>query len=340
MDGPSILIVDDTEAHLELLKSLLEVEGIGAIPTSNALEALEMVENHLPDMAILDVMMPGMNGYELCRRLKEKAGVRFFPVILVTSLTGLEDKVTGLEAGADDFISKPFKTIEVMARVRSLLRLKRLQEELDHSESIILTLAVALEARDPYTRGHSERVADLSGGFAAFIGFSEEEQALIRKAGILHDIGKIGVWDSLLRKEDPLTEEELLLIREHPVIGERICRPLYSLASILPAIRYHHERWDGYGVPDGLKGEEIPVVARLLSIVDAFDALTSKRPYRGSASVEEAIRRMEVERYSGQWDPSLVERFIEMMRVRSPNEPHKIPSPQRGEGQSEGKGGV
>lgn len=313
-ESPSILIVDDLDAHLELMEAIFEKEGCKVLTAHNATEALQITQSFSPDLAILDVMMPGINGYELCRMLKEKYGARFFPVILVTSLIELEDKIAGLEAGADDFISKPFKTIELMTRVRSLLKLKRLHEELDHSESIILTLAVALESKDPYTKGHSERVGNLSAEFASFIGLSEKEQALIKKAGIIHDIGKIGIGDEILYKMGSLTKEELRIIEQHAVIGEKICKPLHSLKSILPAIRHHHERWDGSGFPDGLKGNQIPIMARILSIIDSFDAMVSERPYRKSASIKDVIKRMEIEKSSGQWDPFLLERFIEMMR--------------------------
>lgn len=316
-ETPSILIVDDLDAHLELMEAIFEKEGCRVLTAHNAKEALQLTEGSFPDLAILDVMMPGINGYELCKVLKERYGARFFPVILVTSLIELGDKIAGLEAGADDFISKPFKTIELTTRVRSLLKLKRLQEELDHSESVILTLAVALESKDPYTKGHSERVGNLSVEFAAFIGLTEKEQNLIRKAGILHDIGKIGVSDDILYKKGPLSKDELHLIEQHAVIGEKICKPLHSLCAVLPAIRYHHERWDGEGFPDSLKGDQIPIMARIMSIVDSFDAMVSERPYRSLATFGDAIKRMEAERPSGQWDPWLLERFIKMMRGKN-----------------------
>ncbi len=310
----SILVVDDLEAHLELVEAIFEKEGYHIMTAHNADEALQFLEEFSPDLAILDVMMPGMNGYELCKMLKEKSGARFFPVILLTSLLELEDKIAGIEAGADDFISKPFKSIELTAKVRSLLKFKKLQEELDHSESVILTLAVALESKDPYTKGHSESVGNLSAEFASLIGLSEKEQNLIKKAGILHDIGKIGIGDSILHKNGALTKEEIRLIDQHTVIGEKICRPLHSLSAILPIIRHHHERWDGEGFPDRLKGEQIPIMARILSIVDTFDAMVSERPYRVPVSIEKATKKMEEEKNSGQWDPALLEKFIEMMR--------------------------
>ena len=310
----SILIVDDLEAHLELMEAIFEKEGCHVVTAHNADEALRLLEKSSSDMAILDVMMPGMNGYELCKKLKEKSGARFFPVILVTSLSELEDKIAGIEAGADDFITKPFKSIELTTKVRSLLKFKKLQEELDHSESVILTLAVALESKDPYTKGHSERVGNLSAEFAAFIGLPEKEQALINKAGIIHDIGKIGIGDHILHKSGILTKEEVIFIEQHTVIGEKICKPLNSLSVILPIIRHHHERWNGEGFPDGLKGEQIPVMARILSIVDTFDAMVSERPYRRPISVTKALKKMEEEKSSGQWDSVLLEKFIEMMR--------------------------
>ncbi len=313
----SILIVDDLEAHLELMEAIFEKEGCHVVTAHNAGEALQFLEKFSPDMAILDVMMPGMNGYELCKMLKEKSGARFFPVILLTSLSELEDKIAGIEAGADDFITKPFKSIELTAKVRSLLKFKKLQEELDHSESVILTLAVALESKDPYTKGHSERVGNLSAEFAAFIGFPEKEQVIIRKAGIIHDIGKIGIGDHILHKNGILTKEEIRLIDQHTIIGEKICRPLHSLSTILPIIRHHHERWDGKGFPDRLKGEQIPIMARILSIVDTFDAMVSERPYRVPVSIEKATKNMEEEKNYGQWDPALLEKFIEMMRGKS-----------------------
>ncbi|HCC69459.1 MAG TPA: metal-dependent phosphohydrolase [Nitrospiraceae bacterium] len=310
----SILVVDDLQVHLELLEAIFEKEGWRVITACNGSEAIHVAENSSPDLAILDVMMPGMSGYDLCKNLKHRYGARFFPVILVTSLSELKDKVAGIEAGADDFISKPFQPLELITRVRSLLKLKRLQEELDHSESVILTLAVALESKDPYTKGHSERVGNLSEELVAFIGLSEKEQNLIKKAGALHDIGKIGISDSILHKKGILTKEEHNLIKQHTVIGENICRHLCSLRAVLPAIRHHHERWDGRGFPDRLSGDKIPLMARILSIADTFDAMVSERPYRETASIVEAIKKMEAEKDLGQWDPSLLNKFVEMMK--------------------------
>lgn len=312
----SILVVDDMPFNLEVMEGILYREGYRVVTAPDANKALELIENTSVDLAILDVMMPGMNGFDLCRKLKALAGRRFFPVVLVTALNELDDKITGLEAGADDFLTKPFHTIELVTKIRSLLRLKKIQGELDHSEDIILTLAIAIEAKDPYTKGHSERVGTLSMEFASYIGLENEEQHLLYKAGILHDIGKIGIDDYILHKSDGLTADELKLIREHVIIGEHICKPLHSARQILPAIRHHHERWDGTGFPDALRGEEIPFFARMVAIADTYDAMVSMRPYRAAFSVDKALRRMDEEKCQDQWDPLLIEKFISMIRER------------------------
>ncbi len=312
---PLILIVDDLIDHLELMEAILMREGYRVQTTAQVRQAIQLVETLAPDLAILDVMMPGMSGYELCKKLKALSKKKYFPIILLTSLNQMEDKITGLEAGADDFFSKPFNSLELTTKIRSLIKLRRLQDELDSSEDIILTLAVAIEAKDTYTKGHSERVSALSAEFARHLGLSEKEIVNIRKGGILHDIGKIGLSENILHKKTPLTSEEKEAIRKHPVVGAEICKPLYSLRQILPVIRSHHERWDGKGFPDGLRGEEIPFIARVVNIADTFDAMLSARPYRmGHFSSEEVLGIIETESLSGQWDPFLVKRFIEMMK--------------------------
>lgn len=310
----SILVVDDLPVNLELMEGLLYREGYRVLTALNAEEAISITEHDPVDLAVLDVMMPGINGYDLCRLLKIKYSKRFFPVILVTALNELEDKIRGLEAGADDFLTKPFHTIELTTKIRSLLRLRKLQSELDHSEDIIMTLAIAIEAKDVYTKGHSERVGTLSMEFGAFLGLPDEDRHLLFKGGVLHDIGKIGIDDFILHKTGTLTERELSQVKDHVIIGQNICTPLHSAQKILPVIRHHHERWDGTGFPDGLKGEQIPLFARIVAIADAFDAMVSIRPYRAPYSSEEAITMLENERHSGQWDPTLVRSFTEMMQ--------------------------
>jgi putative two-component system response regulator len=309
----SILVVDDLSSNLELLEAIFASAGFEVFSACDAFSALSIFESHKVDLAVLDVMMPGMDGFELCKRLKSRTEKTFFPVILLTALTDRQSRITGLECGADDFISKPFDTTELTIKAKSLMKLKALQDELEHSENVILTLAVAMEARDPYTRGHSTRVGEISTSFASFLGLGKKEQEQMKKAGLLHDIGKIGVSTDLLCKNSKLTNEELDAVKRHTLIGEDICRPLVSVKGILPVIRSHHERWDGTGFPDSLSGELIPFNARMLSIVDSFDAMVSKRPYRAGRTLRAAIEVFERERRSGQWDPDLVDHFVAMM---------------------------
>lgn len=314
-ERPSVLIVDDLQSNRELLEAIFAGAGFEVFGSHDASSALSLFESNSIDIAVVDVMMPDVDGYELCKKLKSLTEKRFFPVILLTALKDRQSKITGLECGADDFISKPFDTTELVIKAKSLAKLKALQDELEHSENVILTLAVAMEARDPYTRGHSTRVGEISRSFGFFLGFSEKEQEQIRKAGILHDIGKIGVSTELLCKNGKLTNEELEAVKRHTILGEDICRPLVSIKGILPAVRSHHERWDGTGFPDGLCGEKIPLNARILSIVDSFDAIVSKRPYRDSRSTTMAVEVFRKERNDGQWDPVLVDSFVRMMDV-------------------------
>jgi len=309
----SILVVDDVQSNLELMEAVFIREGFKVYTALNSSEALDIFGNCSIDLAVLDVMMPVVDGFELCRNLKEMSGKRFFPVILLTALSDRKSKIKGIESGADDFISKPFDSSELIIKMKSLLKLKTLNEELDHSENIIMTLAVAMEARDPYTRGHSTRVSKLSADFVTFLGLMEQDKKEMEKAGILHDIGKICLSESLLRKPGPLTKEEVEMIKTHALLGEELCRPLFSMQKILPAIRHHHERWDGEGFPDGLAGQDIPIMARMLSIIDSFDAMVSVRPYRDRRSVKVTLTTMRSEQYSGQWDSELVGYFLEMM---------------------------
>jgi putative two-component system response regulator len=312
---PSVLVVDDVQPNLELMEAIFQKAGLQVYPALNADAALNIYKKERIDIAVLDVMMPGMNGFELCRRLKHFSEKEFIPVVLVTALNDKKNRITGIEAGADDFITKPFDTQELIAKIRSLLKLKELHEQLDHSENIIFSLVLTLEARDHYTKGHSTRVGDLASEFGAFLGFPSRDQGVLRKAGVLHDIGKMALSEAILKKPSGLTSEEAEEIRRHPTLGEEICKPLKSLREILPGIRHHHERWDGSGFPDNLHGNTIPLIARMLSILDAFDAMVSIRPYRGKRSMDDVISIMEKERLSGQWDPELTGIFIRMMRV-------------------------
>ncbi len=309
-----ILLVDDNAANVDLLEAYLEPSGYDIIKAYDGLEGLSLAHDENPDLILLDVMMPGLDGYEVCKRLKDDEKTRLVPIVIITALSDLDDKIKGLDVGADDFLSKPIVRPELMARVRSLLRIKTLHDDLDSSENIIFTLALALEAKDPYTRGHSERVAALALSLARKTGLSTETQKIVHKAGILHDIGKIGVREAILNKVSNLSNDEYNEITKHPAIGANICEPLKSLADIIPIIRHHHERYDGKGHPDGLSNDDIPIGAMIIATADTYDAMTSARPYRSAMSKETAFSIMEDEKNSGQLPPFLVDAFLEMMR--------------------------
>lgn len=304
-----ILIADDVEAYRELLKDLLEEEGFDVVCAQDGNEALTHLQKDSFDLALLDVMMPGRTGFSVCRTLKSDPKTFLIPVVLVTGLDNLDDKIQGIECGADDFLSKPTNRHELIARARSLLKLKKFTDELENAATVLSSLALSVEAKDPYTEGHCARLSKYSVQLAKQLGLPKEEQEALRVGGILHDIGKVAVPEQILLKPGPLTAEERKIMEEHPVKGEYICSPLKSIRLVLPIIRHHHEKMDGSGYPDGLKGERIPLTARILTVVDVYDALTTDRPYRKALSTENALSVMREEVRKGWWDGHLVDEF-------------------------------
>lgn len=313
----TVLVVDDDLPVQSVLKQMLEKQGIRVITAGDGASALAMIRSEGPDLVILDVMMPGLSGLEVCRRLKADPETRLMPVILVTGLDASSDRLAGIEAGADDFLSKPVDRAELMARVRSLLRIKRYTDELERAESILVALGLAIEERDPYTRGHCDRLAHLSSALGERLGLPPSRVVALERGGYLHDIGKVTVPDAILRKDSALTPEERKVMEGHAEAGERICRDLRSLRPVLPIIRHHHERLDGSGYPDGLAGDEIPLTARILQVVDVYDALTTERSYKPALSREEALAIMEAEVGKGWWDPGVFAEFSAMVAESS-----------------------
>lgn len=309
-----VLAVDDSKENLELIQALLSVAGYEVITASNGEEALIKVEEESPDIILLDAMMPKMNGFEVCALLKRKEETRLIPVILVTPVDESEYKVRGFEAGVDDFLHRPINCVEFLARVRSLVRVKRLNDELVNVENTMLALATAIEAKDPYTEGHIKRVASYALSLGKEMGLALWQLQVLRKAAFLHDVGKIGVSETVLLKPGPLTKEEFDQLKTHTVVGEKICRPLQQDRLIAEVIRHHHERYDGKGYPDGLAGEDIPIAARIMAIADAYDALTSDRTYRGRLSQEEALQILR-EGAGKQFDPKLALAFVSMVET-------------------------
>jgi putative two-component system response regulator len=310
-----ILVVDDNPVSRQFLEDELTDEGYLVSSAEDGEDALQKVTAESPDLILLDVIMPRLDGFETCRRLKSDSRTILIPVVMVTALTATHERIKGIEAGADDFLSKPYNRLELLTRVRSLLKLKRHTDELENAETVLFTLALSVEAKDPYTNDHCDRLARLSVTLGEKLGLTQEQLKALHRGGILHDLGKIGIPDAILLKPGPLNDVERAVVREHPAIGERICRPLKSLRLVLPIIRHHHERWDGSGYPDGLAGETIPITARALQVVDVYDALTTQRPYKPAYSHDQACAIMREETTKGWWDPRMVETFIALISI-------------------------
>ena len=302
-----VLVADDEPANVEFLGEILTGEGYLVEGVGDGREALERALAAPPDLVLLDVNMPRLDGLETCRLLKADPATHLVPVVLITGLTARDDRIRGLRAGCDDFLTKPVDVEQLLARTRNLLHSKQLVDELERAENVLVSLATALEAKDAYTRGHSERVAHYAEALGGAAGLDRAARHDLRRAGLLHDIGKIGTPEAYLRKPGKLSRQEYEAVKLHPGIGFEICKPLRSVATLLPLIRGHHERLDGGGYPDGLRGEAIPVSLRCLTTADIYDALTSNRPYRTAMDRDAALGVMRDEARAGRWDLRLID---------------------------------
>jgi putative two-component system response regulator len=299
---PRILVVDDQPSIAGLMSQLLTMRGYEVITAENADQAEAEVRRQAPDLILSDVMMPGKSGYEFCRGLKENPATRLIPFVLITGLTDSADKLRGIEAGADDFLNKPVLAEELIARVHSLLRLKEFTDELETADSVLCTLGLIVDANAVELGRH--------------LGMDEDSVLALRRGGYLHDLGKIAVPDEILKKGSNLGPEEWEIMKQHPITGENICKPLKSLRLVLPIIRHHHEHCDGSGYPDGLRIDEIPLLPRVLQVVDVYDALRTARPYKPALPHDQAALTMHEEARRGLWDHELVGELFNMLDQR------------------------
>lgn len=308
-----ILVVDDEAAVRQVLVEMLSRDGYDLQTARNGWEALRKVATEQPDLILLDVSMtPGPDGYEVCRQLKSDERTALIPITFVSIQDELEHHRRGIDVGADDYLTKPINHDLLRARVRSQLRLKHLTDQLECTENVVFMLARAVEAKDQYTGQHLQRLSEYSEQLAAAAGLPAAEVRAIRHGGFLHDIGKIGISETILNKPAPLTPDEYAEVKRHPEYGAEIIAHMRFARTVLPIVLGHHENWDGSGYPQQLRGEDIPIGARIVSIVDAYDAMTTDRPYRRALSRQEAVRRLRAKR-GRQWDPTLVELFCSLV---------------------------
>jgi putative two-component system response regulator len=313
----TVLVVDSEEINRKIIKAIFKTAPYRVIEARKASEAMALLQAHKIDLVILDLMLPEMSGPELCRWMKSDRRTHLIPVLMITNVLGVENEIAGISSGADEFLIKPLHPAVVRTRVRAMLRNKALIDSLEEAETILFALAQAVEQRDVYTGHHCQRLAIASVMLGEALGLSDAELTALYRGGYLHDIGKISIPDSILFKQGLLTSDEWAIMRSHPARGEEICRPMKSLWPVLPIIRNHHERWDGSGYPDGLAGEDIPLLARILQVADIYDALTTERPYKPALSQRETFAMMEEEARRGWRDPELVPLFVSAMQAKN-----------------------
>jgi putative two-component system response regulator len=311
-----VLVVDDYEPNLRGLGQLLRGARYDVLTATNGADALDLVARERPDLVLLDVVMPGLSGLDVCKALKQQSETCLTPVVLVSAAGERETVIAGLDAGADDFLNKPIDPEELYTRVRSLLRLKSLTDELESAESLFLTLGRIIEARDPYTEGHCERLAEYATALGKRLELEQTDIDALYRGAFLHDVGKIAIPDRVMLKKGKLTHKEYELMKRHAVIGDELCATVRSLDRVRPIVRHHHERLDGRGYPDALSGDEVPLLAQIVSVVDVFDALTTDRPYRDAMPTLTAYKILRDEAAGGWCPAALVETFIDLHRAR------------------------
>jgi putative two-component system response regulator len=328
----TILVADDDEEVRNLYVQMLQAHGFQVFQAADGVEAIEVLTKESIDVGLIDILMPRHNGYDVCRIAKANPRTRSIPIFLITGFLGDTERERSVQVGADDLIDKPVLKDELIARLRILVKLKRMGDELDCAESVLFKLAHRLEAREPGSEAHCERVARYSAALGERLGLSATDCDSLRRAGYLHDIGKISIPDAVLSKPGPLNEQERRQMETHSETGEQICSSVGSLQDVLPVIRWHHERLDGGGYPDHLKGDEIPLAVRIVQIVDIYDALVSARSYRPALTSQMAFATIRREVRRGWWDSSIVDELEGLFRnsteIPGVQPPHKAPAPE------------
>lgn len=304
-----ILIVDSSPASRRALHGMLRDLGHEVSEASSTSEAITIISRESIDLVLVDLLAPELGGPAFCCVLRNHVNTRLIPIFLLTNSPDPDKEAIGIAAGADDFLVRPLQSKVMLARVQATLRQKAILDSIDQAESVLFSLAQSVEARDPDIGQHCQRLAILSSSIGVALGLPATDLIALQRAGYLHDVGKVAVPDHVLFKAGPLTPEEWKIMKQHTTRGEQICSGMKSLRNVLPIIRHHHERWDGSGYPDGLRGEEIPVLARIVQIADIFDALTTDRPYKPAFTPEYALQVLREEASAGWRDPVLVEAF-------------------------------
>jgi cyclic di-GMP phosphodiesterase len=309
MEAPAgrILVIDDEPGVRQLLRRLLEPAGYEVAESGSAENGLHSIRTDPPDLVFLDLQLPDRSGHEVLEEVRADPATRLLPIVMLTGVATSLEKIRAHREGVTDFMAKPFSPAELLPRVRSLVMLKQFADEHEHAERVILTLAKTIDARDPHTAGHSGRVAEYADRIGHRIGLDTVSRNEMRRGALFHDLGKIVVPDSILRKPGPLTTEERAIIQEHPVVGHDLLSPMKTMRKSLAVVYHHHEKLDGSGYPAGISGDEIPQSVRIVTVADIFDALTSERSYRRRLKAGTAFEILDEGVSKGWWDPRVVE---------------------------------
>lgn len=303
-----ILIIDDRHLSRMTTADLLAFDGYEVLEAESDSSYFDFIVKQEPDIILLDIMTKGLDGFEICQQLKQNPATSNIPIILMAVVDRREYRLKGIQAGADEFLIKPLDRIELLARVKSLIDRKRLNEGLYQTEQVLFSIAKAVESRSS-SGGGSAKTTMLARNFGEYLELAPEDIEHLLFAAHLHDIGTVAIPDAVMLKKGKLTAEETELIRQHVLIGEKICQPLRNRRGVLPIIRHHHERWDGTGYPDGLVGNKIPYLAQVFQIIDIYDALTSERPHKKAYTPKEALEIIAEETQKGWRNPTLIAKF-------------------------------